>query len=103
MKRVVLFVATLAAAGLAAETCLAQKIILRNDYSPNICGLEVSVGDNAPDAPVQQFGGITQPWEQIFEAGKICYRVSQPPQDCNSMSDWRCCESSGDETLCAIQ
>ncbi len=90
------------AASLLAQAALAGPILLRNDYSPSICGLEVSVGENAPDAPVQQFGGIQQPWEQSFDASKICYRVSTPPDSCGAWTDWRCCEAKEGESLCAI-
>jgi hypothetical protein len=103
MKRTALTVALAGAVSLVAHAALAGPILLRNDYAPNICGLEVSVGDTAPDAPVQQFGGIQQPWEQSFDAGKICYRVSEPPDICGTWSDWRCCEAKDGESLCAIQ
>lgn len=86
-----------------AGTAFAGPILLRNDYAPSVCGLEVSVGPNAPDAPVQQFGGIQQPWEQSFDAAKICYRVSEPPDTCGTWSNWRCCEAKDGESLCAIQ
>lgn len=103
MKRAALVFALTGAAALIAQAALAGPILLRNDYSPSICGLEVSVGENAPDAPVQQFGGIQQPWEQSFDAAKICYRVSTPPDTCGTWSDWRCCEAKDGESLCAIE
>ncbi len=97
--------ATLAAVAAAvgiATSAFAGPIILRNEDIPNICGLEVSVGPNAPDAPVRQFGDLQPMWEQQFDADKICYRVSEPNDQCGTWSDWRCCESSGGETLCSV-
>jgi hypothetical protein len=102
MKRTIWKLALAGAVAMTAQSAFAGPIVLRNDYAPSICGLEVSVGENAPDAPVQQFGGIEQPWEQSFDATKICYRVSEPPDTCGTWSDWRCCEAKDGESLCAI-
>lgn len=90
------------AATLVAAQALAGPILLRNNESPNLCGLEVSVGENAPNAPVQSFGDLEMNWEQAFDANKLCYRVSEPPEMCGTWSDWRCCEAGDGETLCAI-
>lgn len=84
-----------------SSTAIGQ-IFLESNEIPNVCGLEVSVGPNAPDAPVQQFGDLEPPWRQEFDAAKICYRVSNPPDVCGAWTEWRCCASSGGETLCAV-
>lgn len=91
-----------AAAILCVAPANAGPIFLESNEIPNICGLEVSVGPDAPNAPVQQFGDIEPPWRQEFDADKICYRVSNPPDTCAGWSDWRCCESSGGQTLCSV-
>jgi|GEM_PF-3178080 len=103
MTNAIRMLALAGAVAMTAQAALAGEIILRNEYAPEVCGLEVSVGDNAPDAPVQQFGDINQPWEQVFDAGKICYRVSTPPESCGTWTDWRCCEGTDGQSLCAIQ
>jgi hypothetical protein len=86
-----------------ATSAIAGPIILRNEDIPNICGLEVSVGPNAPDAPAQQFGDLQGGWEQQFDANKVCFRVSNPPDVCGSWSDWKCCEAGEGEQLCAVE
>ncbi len=91
------------ALGLVAQTAFAGTITLRNEYFTEVCGVEVSVGENAPDAPVQQFGGIEQPWEQVFDADKICVRRSNPADTCGNWTDWHCCESGGGAALCALE
>jgi len=90
------------AATFIAGQALAGPILLRNEEAPNLCGLEVSVGENAPNGPVQSFGDLEINWEQSFDTNKLCYRVSEPPEMCGTWSDWRCCEAGDGEKLCSI-
>jgi len=90
VRRSLVTMAAVASIVSIASSALAAPIILRNEDIPNICGLEVSVGPNAPDAPAQQFGDLQPMWEQDFDANKICFRVSNPPDVCGSWSDWKC-------------
>jgi hypothetical protein len=57
-RRLVLTLEIAGAALAIATSALAGPIIVRNEDIPNVCGLEISVGPNAPDAPVQQFGEL---------------------------------------------
>jgi hypothetical protein len=102
-KSIALAFALAGVLGVMAQTALAGTITLRNEYFTEVCGIEVSVGDNAPDAPVQQFGGIEQPWEQVFDADKICVRRSDPVDSCGKWTEWHCCESGGGAALCALE
>lgn len=102
MRILSLLIAVVAASATAAPA-FAGPIFLESNEIPNICGLEVSVGPDAPASPVQQFGDIEPPWRQEFDSDKICYRVSNPPEACTgSWTEWRCCESSGGESLCSV-
>jgi hypothetical protein len=88
---------------LLATSAQAGTIILRNTDMPNVCGLEVSVGPNAPDAPVQQFGDLQAEWETQFDADKICFRFSNPPEACGGWTPWKCCEAGAGEQLCVLE
>lgn len=83
---------------------LAGPIILENNAGPNVCEVQVSVGPDAPNGPIQTFGGLDFNWRQEIDADRLCYRVSVPPENCSgSFTDWRCCEAAGGESLCAIE
>jgi hypothetical protein len=100
-KRLVATIAAAGAVALIAGSALAGSIILRSEV-PSVCEVEVAVGPGAPNAPIQKFGDLTLPWEQIFDTDKLCVRYSEPPEQCGSWTDWHCCESSGAESLCVI-
>ena len=100
LRNLVIAAATVLALAFVAGQVHAQ-IVLRAETS-DFCEVEVSVGAGAPDAPVQKFGDLTLPWEQVFDAEKICFRHSLE-DDCDAFAEWRCCETSeGKETLCVI-
>lgn len=86
-----------------AGSAFAGPIILENNAAANVCKVEVTIGAEAPKGPVQKFGDLEFNWRQNFDTNRLCYRVSNPPVTCNgSWTDWRCCDSTGGESLCAI-
>jgi len=100
LRKLIVTSGTLVALAFVASQAQAE-IVLRAETS-EFCEVEVSVGADAPNAPVQKFGDLTLPWEHIFDADKICFRHSVE-DDCDAFVDWQCCESSGGkETLCVI-
>ena len=81
----------------------AGPIILENNASPNVCEVEVTVGPNAPEGPVQKFGDLEYNWRQVFDTNRLCYRVSEPPETCTgTWTDWRCGDAPAGESLCAM-
>ncbi|MEJ8573967.1 hypothetical protein [Microbaculum marinum] len=82
---------------------VAATIILENNAGPNVCEVQVAIGPYAPEGPTENFGDLQFNWRRTFTTDKLCYRISEPPDDCSGVySKWTCCESTGGETLCAM-
>lgn len=71
-----------------AGLALAGEVKLVSDTLDMVCRVEVSVGPDAPNAPVETFVDVAKGWS-ITKPEKLCYRRASTVDNCESgMTQW---------------